>query len=133
MTWDELEPGRPVMVDTMRRFVVQIGCTLRPGSVRGADLALRSFATFLAEHYTDVTTVTAVKRVHIEDYKPLLALRPGQKTSQLKPNPLAHRLGHLRMWPRTVQRDRAVRRVQLRRRGSSTPGARRHRRRGGSR
>jgi site-specific recombinase XerD len=98
LTWDDLEPGRPVMVDTMRRFLTQIACTLRPGSVSGADLALRSFATFLAEHHPDITTVAAVTRVHIEDYKPWLALRPGQKTSTLKPNTLIHRLGHLRMF-----------------------------------
>jgi site-specific recombinase XerD len=96
LRWVDLEPGRPVMVDTMRRFVTQIGCTLRPGSVRGADLALRSFATFLAEHYPDVTTVAAVTRTHIEGYKPWLAVRPGQKTDHLKPNTMAHRLGHLR-------------------------------------
>ena len=96
LRWVDLEPGRPVMVDTMRRFVTQIGCTLRPGSVRGADLALRSFATFLAEHYPDVTTVAAVTRSHIEGYKPWLAVRPGQKTDHLKPNTMAHRLGHLR-------------------------------------
>lgn len=98
MRWEQLEPGRPVMVDTMCRFVVQIGCTLRPGSIRGADLALRSFATFLAEHYRDITTVAAVTRTHIEDYKPWLAVRPGQTTSGLKPNTVAHRLGHLRMF-----------------------------------
>lgn len=96
MTWDELEPGRPVMIDTMRRFLTQIGCTLRPGSVAGAGLALRSFATFLAEHYPDVTTVAGVTRVHVEDFKPWLALRPGQKTDRVKPNTVAHRLGHLR-------------------------------------
>ena len=33
MNWAELEPGRPVMVDTMRRFLVQIGCTLSPARV----------------------------------------------------------------------------------------------------
>jgi site-specific recombinase XerD len=98
LSWDDLEPGRPVLVDTMRRFLTQIGCTLRPGSVGGSDLALRSFATFLAERYPELVTVAAVRRVHIEDYKPWLAVRPGQKTNQLKPNTIAHRLGHLRMF-----------------------------------
>jgi hypothetical protein len=33
----------------MRRYLEQVACVLRPGSVGGADLALRSFAAFLAE------------------------------------------------------------------------------------
>jgi site-specific recombinase XerD len=98
MSWDELDPDRPVMVDTMRRFLIQIGCTLSPASVTGADLALRSFATFLDEHYPHVTTVASVTRTHIEDYKPWLAVRPGQRTDRLKPNTLIHRLGQLRMF-----------------------------------
>jgi site-specific recombinase XerD len=97
-TWEQLEPGGPVMVDTMRRFLTQIGCTLRPNSVRGADLALRSFATFLAEQHPEITTVAAVTRVHVEDYKPWLIVRPGRRTSGLTPNTMAHRLGHLRMF-----------------------------------
>ena len=46
--WDELAVGRPVLVATMRRYLAQIACTLRPGSVKGSDLGLRCFATFLA-------------------------------------------------------------------------------------
>ena len=38
------EPVRPQIVATMRRYLEQIACVLRPGSVTGADLALRSFA-----------------------------------------------------------------------------------------
>ena len=41
-TWDELS-GRPEIVATMRRYLTQIGCVLRPGSVNNADQALRAF------------------------------------------------------------------------------------------
>jgi hypothetical protein len=51
---------------------------LRPGSVGGADLALRSFAGFLAETVPEVASIAQVTRQHIEDYKPWLAARPGQ-------------------------------------------------------
>ena len=55
--WDELDPSIPAdIVATMRAYLDQIACTLRPGSVGGADLALRSFATFLAERHRDVVT-----------------------------------------------------------------------------
>ena len=47
---------RPQIVATMRRYLEQIGCVLRPGSVNGADLALRSFAAFLVETAPEVTS-----------------------------------------------------------------------------
>jgi site-specific recombinase XerD len=96
--WNELAVGRPVLVATMRRYLTQIACTLRPGSVKGSDLGLRCFATFLAEQHRDIDTVAAVRRGHIEDYKPWLATRPGQKVPRLTPNTIAHRLGNLRMF-----------------------------------
>jgi hypothetical protein len=33
-SWQELEPAIPAIVATMRRYLEQIGCILRPGSVR---------------------------------------------------------------------------------------------------
>jgi hypothetical protein len=46
---EQLEEVIPAVTGPMRRYLIQIGCVLRPGSVSGADLALRSFAAFLAE------------------------------------------------------------------------------------
>ncbi len=37
--WAELEAAIPQVTATMRRYLTQIGCVLRPGSVGGADLA----------------------------------------------------------------------------------------------
>ena len=42
--WAELEAAAPQVAATMRRYLTQISCILRPGSVGGADLALRCFA-----------------------------------------------------------------------------------------
>ncbi len=96
-TWDQLE-ARPEIVATMRRYLDQIACVLRPGSVTGADLALRSFAAFLLEVAPDVTSVAQVTRRHVEDYKPWLAKRPGQNKARVTTATLAHRLGTLRMF-----------------------------------
>jgi hypothetical protein len=96
--WAELAAGRPRLVATMRRYLTQLSCSLRPGSVGGADLALRCFAAFLAEAAPDVHTVAAVRRRHIEDYKPWLAARPGQNKPQVRPATIVHRLGTLRMF-----------------------------------
>src|SRR6516165_10936905 len=82
----------------MRRYLTQIGCALRPGSVGGADLALRCFAAFLAQAAPGVTTIAQITRAHIEDYKPWLAARPGQNKPRLTPGTIIHRLGTLRMF-----------------------------------
>jgi hypothetical protein len=47
--WEQLAEVTPSVTVSMRRYLEQIACVLRPGSVSGADLALRSFAAFLAE------------------------------------------------------------------------------------
>ncbi|ANH37543.1 Tyrosine recombinase XerD [Nocardioides dokdonensis FR1436] len=96
-TWEELGV-RPQVVATMRRYLEQLGCVLRPGSVAGADLALRSFAAYLVEAAPEVTSIAQVTRRHVEDYKPWLAARPGQNKDRVTIATLAHRLGTLRMF-----------------------------------
>jgi hypothetical protein len=49
-----LEAAVPQIAATMRRYLAQIGCVLRPGSVGGADLALRCFAAFLTQAAPEV-------------------------------------------------------------------------------
>jgi site-specific recombinase XerD len=96
--WQQLEPEVPQIVATMRRYLDQIACVLRPGSVTGADLALRSFAGFLVEAAPEVVSTAQVTRRHIEDYKPWLAARPGQNKPRVTTATIAHRLGTLRMF-----------------------------------
>jgi site-specific recombinase XerD len=96
-TWEQLA-ARPQVTGPMRRYLEQIGCVLRPGSVSGADLALRSFAAFLLDAAPEVTALNQVTRRHVEDYKPWLAKRPGQNKARLTTATLAHRLGTLRMF-----------------------------------
>ena len=97
-TWEQLGATHPQLVDTMGRYLQQIACVLRPGSVNGADLALRSFAAFVAEAAPEVTSTADVVRRHVEDFKPWLAKRPGQNKPRLSPATIAHRLGTLRMF-----------------------------------
>ena len=96
--WEQLDLVVPDIVATMRRYLEQIGCVLRPGSVVNADIALRSFAGFLVETAPEVTSTAQVTRRHIEDYKPWLAKRPGQNKARVTTATLAHRLGTLRMF-----------------------------------
>jgi site-specific recombinase XerD len=96
--WAELQTAVPQITVVMRRYLEQIGCVLRPGSVGGADLALRSFAAFLAQTAPGVSCLAQVTRRHVEDYKPWLAARPGQNKPALTTATIAHRLGTLRMF-----------------------------------
>jgi len=96
-TWEQLAV-RPQIVATMRRYLEQIGCILRPGSVNNTDQALRAFASFLLQRAPEVTSINQVTRRHVEDYKPWLAKRPGQNKARVTPATLAHRLGTLRMF-----------------------------------
>jgi site-specific recombinase XerD len=88
----------PGVVATMRRYLDQLASILRPGSVGGADLALRSLAAFLVENAPDVAGVGQINRRHLEDFRGWLAARPGRNTARLTPASLAHRLGTLRMF-----------------------------------
>jgi site-specific recombinase XerD len=96
--WDRLAADLPEVVATMRRYLQQLDCVLRPGSVGNADQALRSFATFLIERARDVSALSDVQRRHIEQFKRWLADRPGRDNPRVTPATLAHRLGTLRMF-----------------------------------
>ncbi len=96
--WAQIEEVIPAIAVPMRRYLEQVACVLRPGSVSGADLALRSFAAFLAEASPPAASLAGITRRHVEDFKPWLAARPGQNKPRLTPATIAHRLGTLRMF-----------------------------------
>jgi site-specific recombinase XerD len=96
--WDSLEASIPAVAATMRRYLDQLACVLRPGSVGGADLALRSLAAFLIEQAPHVASIGDVGRHEIEDFVRWLAVRPGRTTVRVTPATVAHRLGTLRMF-----------------------------------
>jgi site-specific recombinase XerD len=97
-TWEQLGATHPAIVATMGRYLQQVACVLRPGSVSGADLALRSFTAFLVETSPALLSTADLTRRHVEEYKPWLARRPGQNKARLTAATLAHRLGTLRMF-----------------------------------
>jgi site-specific recombinase XerD len=96
-TWDELTE-RPELVDTAVRYLDQIGCVLRPGSVKNMDSTMRAFVEFLIAGAPEVTSMSQIERRHIEDFKTWLAKRPGRATARLNPATMVHRLGTLRMF-----------------------------------
>jgi len=97
-SWDQLAAKVPGITEPMRRYLEQVACVLRPGSVVNTDQTLRCFAAFLAEAAPAVTGLAQITRRHVEDFKPWLAARPGQNKPQLTTATIAHRLGTLRMF-----------------------------------
>jgi site-specific recombinase XerD len=96
--WPTLDAAAPGTTATTRRYLDQLTCLLRAGSVGNADQALRSLAAFLAEHAPEVAGVADINRRHIEGFIRWLAARSGRTTARLSPATLAHRLGTLRMF-----------------------------------
>ncbi len=95
--WEQLGQVIPQVTGPMRRYLEQVACVLRPGSVSNTDQALRSFAAFLAQT-SPATPLAQVTRRHVEAFKPWLAARPGQNKPRLTTATIAHRLGTLRMF-----------------------------------
>jgi site-specific recombinase XerD len=81
----------------MRRYLVQLTTFLAPRSVDAADNALRQLARWLTAN-TDVTTVAAITRTHIEDYKVWLAAQPGVSGGTLAKNTQRQRLRMIRIF-----------------------------------
>jgi len=97
-SWDQLAAKVPGITEPMRRYLEQVACVLRPGSVVNTDQTLRCFAAFLAEAAPAVTGLAQITRRHAGDFKPWLAARPGQNKPRLTTATIAHRLGTLRMF-----------------------------------
>lgn len=102
LTWAEVQVSLPVMAATMRRYLQQISCSLRPASITATDQGLRLFATFLVRAHPTVTAVAQLQRVHLEDYKRWLTddlddpyAGPGRRLSATS---RSLRLGSLRMF-----------------------------------
>jgi len=58
--WDQLAVTAPELVTTMRRYLAQLGMSLRPGSVALIDTSLRHLADYLSEHHDQVSSTTEV-------------------------------------------------------------------------
>jgi integrase len=95
--WEQLAVGAPTLTATMRAYLDQIGCVLRPSSVTATDTALRTFAAFLAETHPEVTAIADLERGHLEDYKRWL-LQRSDRIGAATTTTRTLRLGALRVF-----------------------------------
>lgn len=94
--WRTLAAAAPTMTATMRRYLEQVGCVLRPASVAATDGALRSFAVFITGDYPQVHAVAQLQRSHVEHYKRWLT--GDEARAGLSATTRSLRLGALRMF-----------------------------------
>ena len=102
LTWEETDTAASQLAAPMHAYLTQIATTLRPGSVRVADLALRCFAQFLLQQHPQVTTFADVCRIHDWDWPeapPTVPILFGDLPRQEKPLPKALDVPHEREVP----------------------------------
>jgi integrase len=94
--WAEIASVAPALAATSARYLHQIGLSLRPGSITGADAALRSFCRYLTVAHPETTSFAEVGRAQIEGFKTALAARLTPKGTPPSVNHRRTRLGTLR-------------------------------------
>lgn len=93
-TWAQLQTTAPEMVATMRRYLVQLGESLKPRSIDAAEAVLRQFAGRVTDADASCRSVAAIERSHVEDYLTWLRVRPGQQPNRtVLAGTIAHRVG----------------------------------------
>jgi integrase len=84
------------MAATMQRYLRQITGTLRPGTVKNAELTLREFALLVADEDAATGCVADLRRRHVERYKQWLLERPAARGGPLHRHTVRDRLSKLR-------------------------------------
>jgi integrase len=81
---------------TSRRYLDQVGLSLRASSVVVADISLRAFCRYLVDNHPDTSCFAVVGRAEIEGYKRSVAGRRTRNGAPLSTNTVRTRLGVLR-------------------------------------
>ncbi len=96
VTWAQIAARAPGMVATMASYLDQLEVSARPSTVAAAELTLRFFAHRVSEADPNCTSVAAIGRAHIEDYKRWLVARRGKTGKPLATMTIRHRLSTVR-------------------------------------
>ncbi len=96
VSWEEVALRAPQMAATMRAYLDQLAVSARPATLVSANTTLRLFAGRVSDADPACTSVAAIGRGHVEDYKVWLAARPGTKAATLSPTTIRNCLGTLR-------------------------------------
>ena len=116
--WAQIRPVAPQVAATIERYLARLATFLAPASVEAADGALRIFARWLV-HDAGITSIAAVHRDDIEDFKVWLAHKPHPQRAgrTISPNTYRLRLRTVRSfferiiewdWPDAPARDPVI-------------------------
>jgi hypothetical protein len=93
------------MAVTMRGYLEQITTTLRPGTVKNAELTLREFALLVVAE-TPEASASPICAAHVERYQIWLLERPAARGGPLHRHTVRDRLSKLRRFFRRLdERD----------------------------
>jgi site-specific recombinase XerD len=93
--WAHVRAVAPEVAATIDRYLARLGAFLAPASVEAADSALRILARWLI-HDAGITSIAAVRRDDIEDFKVWLAHKPSPRGGTISPNTYRQRLRTVR-------------------------------------
>jgi integrase len=91
--WRGVAPGYAAAA---RRYLAQVGASLRPSTVRSIERDLRGFGCFLAAHHPAVQHPGHLTRAHVEAYKAHLASAPARTGRPLAAQTVRNALVNLR-------------------------------------
>jgi integrase len=94
--WSEIAVAAPGLAASAERYLAQVGLSLRPASVKVADMALRALCRHLIDEHPDVRSFKDVGRPEIEAFKAALGSRRTNQGHPLAPNTRRSRLGSVR-------------------------------------
>ena len=93
--WAHVRAVAPEVAATIDRYLARLGALLAPASVEAADSALRILTRWLI-HDAGITSIAAVRRDDIEDFKVWLAHKPSPRGGTISPNTYRQRLRTVR-------------------------------------
>ena len=104
--WEQIAAGAPQLAATVDAYLVELGETLTPASVRAAGVTLRQFAGYVTAVDPHCTAVAAITGHHVGDYCLWLALHPDRRTRRTaSARTINRRFGQLRrFFERLVER-----------------------------
>lgn len=94
--WVALRTRAPRLVETLERYLGQVGLVVRPGTQRRHEAVLREFARVTCERDLDVRDAADIGRRHVEAYRLWLAERPTRRGPRLHRHTIRERLGVVR-------------------------------------
>ena len=81
--WEQIVARAPQLAATVDAYLVELGKTLTPASVKATGVTLRQFAGYVTAVDPHCTTAASITGHHVGDYCLWLALHPDRRTTTI--------------------------------------------------